>query len=102
MIRKKLVTRTKIAKLSGHDKRHFLTCDARHQKKPICDIAGLTKLGFHLIKVLIGSAPCALTGKFAKNNALIISKVWERGALATGFCKSKLVFCCLSGWGCSA
>ncbi|MGB1328967.1 MAG: hypothetical protein ACPG6Q_02010 [Candidatus Puniceispirillaceae bacterium] len=30
------------------------------EKKPLGDIAGLIKLGFHLIEVLIGSASCAL------------------------------------------
>ena len=44
----------------GQDNRHFLDRDARHLKKPLGDIAGLTKLGFHLIEVLIGSASCAL------------------------------------------
>ena len=33
---------------------------AASEKKPLGDIAGLTKLGFHLIEVLIGSASCAL------------------------------------------
>ena len=59
MTRKQLVTRTEIAKMAGEDKRHFLNRDARHLQKPLGDIAGLTKLGFHLIEVPIGSASCA-------------------------------------------
>ena len=46
--------------MAGQENRHFLNRDARHLKKPLGDIAGLTKLGFHLIGVLIGSASCAL------------------------------------------
>ena len=36
----------------------FLNRNARHLKKPLGDIAGLTKLGFHLIEVPIWSASC--------------------------------------------
>ena len=46
--------------MAGQDNRHFLNRDARHLQKPLGEIAGLTKLGFHLIKALIGSASCAL------------------------------------------
>jgi len=46
--------------MAGQDSRHFLNCDARHLQKPLGEIAGLTKLGFHLIEVPIGSASCAL------------------------------------------
>jgi uncharacterized cupin superfamily protein len=59
MTRKQLVTKTEIAKMAGEDKRHFLNRDARHLQKPLGDIAGLTKLGFHLIEAPIGSASCA-------------------------------------------
>ena len=58
MTRKQLVTRTEIAKMAGQDNRHFLNRDARHLQKPLGEIAGLTKLGFHLIEVPIGSASC--------------------------------------------
>ena len=60
MTRKQLVTRTEIAKMAVQDNRHFLNRDARHLQKPLGQIAGLTKLGFHLIEVPIGSASCAL------------------------------------------
>ena len=60
MTRKQLVTRTEIAKMAGQENRHFLNRDARHLQKPLGEIAGLTKLGFHLIEVPIGSASCAL------------------------------------------
>jgi uncharacterized cupin superfamily protein len=53
------VTRTEIAKMTRQDKRHFLNPDARHLHKPLGDVAGLTKLGFHLIEVPIGLASCA-------------------------------------------
>jgi len=59
MTRIQLVTRTKIAKIVGEDKRHFLNRDARHLQKPLGDIAGLTRLGFHLIEVPTGPASCA-------------------------------------------
>ena len=59
MTREQPGTRAKIAKMAGQDKRHFLNRNARHLKKPLGDIAGLTKLGFHLIEVPIGSASCA-------------------------------------------
>ena len=59
MTRKQLETRTENAKMAGQDKRHFLNCNAQHVKKPLGDIAGLTKLGFQRIKMPIGSAPCA-------------------------------------------
>ena len=56
MTRKQLETRTENAKMAGQDNRHFLNRNAKHLKKPLGDIAGLTKLGFQLIKVPIGSA----------------------------------------------
>ena len=59
MTRKQLVTRTEIAKMAGQDNRNFLNRDARHLQKPLGEIAGLTKLSFHLIEVSIGSASCA-------------------------------------------
>ena len=59
MTRKQLVTRTEIAKMAGLDNRHFLNRDEQHLQKPLGEIAGLTKLGFHLIGVPIGSASCA-------------------------------------------
>ena len=60
MTLKQLVTRTEIAKMAGQDNRHFLNRDARHLQKPLGKIVGLSKLGFHLIGVLLGSASCAL------------------------------------------
>ena len=60
MTRKQLVTRTEIAKMAAQDNRHFLNRDARHLQKPFGEIAGLTKLGFHLIEVPIGLVSCVL------------------------------------------
>ena len=60
MTRKQLVTRTEIAKMAGQDNRHSLNRDARHLQKPLGEIAGLTKLGFHLIEVPIGLVFCVL------------------------------------------
>ena len=54
MTRKQLVIRIEIAKMAGQDNRHFLNQDARHLQKPLGEIAGLTKLGFHLFEVPIG------------------------------------------------
>ena len=59
MTRKQLVTRTEIAKMFGQYDRHSLNRDARHLQKPLGEIAGLAKLGFHLIEVPIGSVSCA-------------------------------------------
>ncbi len=56
MTRKQLEIKTKNAKMAGQDKWHFLDRNAQHLKKPFGDIAGLIKLGFHLIEVPIGSA----------------------------------------------
>ena len=60
MIRKQLVTRTENVNMAVQDNMHFLNCDARHRQKPLGEIAVLTKLGFHLIDVPIGSASRAL------------------------------------------
>jgi uncharacterized cupin superfamily protein len=72
MTRKQLVTRTEIAKMAGEDKRHFLNRDARHLQKPLGDIAGLTKLGFHLIEVPIGSASCAFHRHICEEECIYI------------------------------
>ena len=49
MTLEQLVTGTKIAKMAGQDRQHFLNHDIRHLQKLLSYIAGLTKLGFHLI-----------------------------------------------------
>ena len=72
MTRKHLVTRTEIAKMAIQDKRHFLNRDARHLQKPLGDIAGLTKLGFHLIEVPIGSASCAFHRHMCEEECIYI------------------------------
>ncbi|MDC0992958.1 hypothetical protein OAS14_01180 [Alphaproteobacteria bacterium] len=60
MTRKQLVTKTEIAKMAGQDNRDFSNRDARHLQKPLGEIAGLTKLDFHLIEVPIGLVSCVL------------------------------------------
>jgi uncharacterized cupin superfamily protein len=72
MTQKQLVTRTEIAKLAGQDKRHFLNRDARHLQKPLGDIARLTKLVFHLVEVLIGSATCAFHRHLCEEECIYI------------------------------
>ena len=72
MTRKQLVTRTEIAKIAGQDNRHFLNRDVRHLQKPHDEIAGLTKLGFHLIEVPIVSAPCALHQHLCEEECIYI------------------------------
>jgi uncharacterized cupin superfamily protein len=72
MTRKQLGTRAKIAKMAGQDKRHFLNRNARHLKKPLGDIAGLAKLGFHLIEVPIGSASCTFNRHICKEECICI------------------------------
>lgn len=63
MTRKQFVTRTEIAKMAGDAKTHFLNPEARRQQKSLGDVAGLTKLGFHLIEVPIGS----VSGEFHRH-----------------------------------
>ena len=72
MTRKQLVTRTEIAKMVGQDKRYFLNRDARRLQKPPDDIAGLSKLGFHLIEVPIGSASCAFHRHICEEECIYI------------------------------
>ena len=72
MTRKQLVIRIEIAKMAGQDNRHFLNRDAQHLQKPLGEIAGLTKLGFHLIEVPIGSAACALHQHLCDGECLYI------------------------------
>ena len=72
MTRKQPETRTEIAKMIGQDKRHFLNRKARHLKKPLGDIAGLTKLGFHLIEVPIGSASCTVNRHICEEECIYI------------------------------
>ena len=72
MTRKQLVTRNEIAKMAGEDKRHFLNSDAQYLQKPLGDIAGLTKLGFHLIEVPIGSASCAFHRHICEEECIYI------------------------------
>ena len=58
--------------MAGQENRHFLNRDARHLQKPLGEIAGLTKLGFHLIEVPIGSASCALHQHFCEEECVDI------------------------------
>ena len=58
--------------MAGQDKRHSLNRDAQHLQKPLGEIAGLTKLGFHLIEVPIGSASCALHQHFCEEECVDI------------------------------
>ena len=58
--------------MAGQDKRHFLNRNARHLKKPLGDIAGLTKLGFHLIEVPIGSASCTFNRHICEEECIYI------------------------------
>ena len=72
MTRKQPEKRAKIAKMTGQDKRHFLNSNARHLKKLLGDIAGLTKLGFHLIEVPIGSASCTFDWHICEEECIYI------------------------------
>ena len=72
MTRKQFFTRTEIAKRASEDKRHFLNRDARYMQKPLGDIAGLTKLGFHLIDVPLGSASCAFHRHICEEECIYI------------------------------
>ena len=72
MTREYLGTRAKIAKMTGQDKRHFLNRNARHLKKPLGDIAGLAKLGFHLIEVPIGSVSCSFNRHICEEECIYI------------------------------
>ena len=74
MTRKQLVIRIEIAKMAGHDNRHFLNRDARHLQKPLGKIAGLTKLGFHLIEVPIGLVSCVFHKHLCEEECVYILK----------------------------
>lgn len=91
MTRKQLVTRTEIAKMAGQDKRHFLNRDARHLHKPLGDIAGLTKLGFHLLEVPIGSASCAFHRHICEEEYIYILEGTGTARIGDTVCRSKLV-----------
>ncbi len=58
--------------MAGQDKGHFLNRNAQHLKKPLGDIAGLTKLDSHLIKVPIGSAPSAFDRHICEDECIYI------------------------------
>ena len=72
MTRKLLVKGTEIAKMAGQDNRHFLNRGARHLQKPLGDIVGLTKFGFHLIEVPIGLATCAFHRHLCEEECIYI------------------------------
>ena len=91
MTRKQLVTRTEIAKMAGQDKRHFLNRAARHLHEPLGDIAGLTKLDFHLIEVPIGSASCAFHRYICEEECIYILEGTGTARIGARFCRSKLV-----------
>ena len=67
-------TRNKIRKcqngLSGQV--YFLSRNAQYLKKPLGDVAGLTKLDFYLIKVPIGSASCAFDRHICEDECIYI------------------------------
>ena len=91
MTRKQLVTRTEIARMAGQDKRHFLNRDAQHLCKPLGDIAGLTKLAFHLIEVPIGSVICAFHRHICEEECVYILEGTGTARIGARFCRSKLV-----------
>ena len=55
MGQKQILTRTQIAKMSGHENTHFLNPRAKRVTKPHGDLGGLQHLGFHLITLPVGS-----------------------------------------------
>ena len=55
MGQKQILTRTQIAKMSGHENTHFLNPSAKHVTKPRGGLGGLQHLGFHLITFPVGS-----------------------------------------------
>ena len=72
MTPKQFVTRTEIAKMAGQDNRYCSNRDARHLQKLLGEIAGLTKLGFHLIEVPIGSASCTFNRHICEEECIYI------------------------------
>ena len=89
MTLKQLETKTKNAKMAGQDKRHFLNRNAQHLKKPFGDIAGLTKLGFHSIKVQIGSASCAFDWHICEEEYIL--EGFRTARMGETVCRSKPV-----------
>jgi hypothetical protein len=55
MGQKQILTRTQIAKMSGHENTHFLNPRAKRVTKPLVDLGGLQHPGFHLITLSVGS-----------------------------------------------
>ena len=55
MGQKQILTRTQIAKMSGHENTHFLNPRAKRVTKPLGDLGGLQHLGFHLTTLPVGS-----------------------------------------------
>ena len=55
MGQKQILTRTKIAKMSGHENTHFLNPRSKRVTKPLGDLGGLQHLGFYLITLPVGS-----------------------------------------------
>jgi len=55
MGQKQILTRTQIAKMSGHENTHFLNSRAKRVTKPLGDLGGLQHLGFHLTTLPVGS-----------------------------------------------
>lgn len=46
-----IVSKERIEEMEGLDKTHFLNQNAKRINKSLGDLAGLTKLGFHIIEV---------------------------------------------------
>ena len=55
MGQKQILTRTQMAKMSGHEKTHFLNPHAKRVTKALGDLGGLQHLGFHLVTLPVGS-----------------------------------------------
>ena len=55
--------------------------NAQNLKKPVGDIVGLTKLGFHLIKVPIWSASCAFEWQICEEECIYILEGFRKARI---------------------
>ena len=55
MGQKQILTRTQIAKMSGHENTHLLNTRAKRVTNPLGDLGGMQHLGFHLTTLPVGS-----------------------------------------------
>ena len=72
MGQKQILTRTQIAKMSGHENTHCLDLRAKRVTKPLSDLGGLQHLGFYLTTLPVGSVACEFHRHFCAEECVYI------------------------------